>query len=918
MKETGAGAGRALPAAVRERAEWAVLALVLVVGACLGVWVCTDERRLAVAAESDRLSAQAVAVDEGLQRQLRATRHAMQQVRDAWDVRDGAASAALLRSLRPVLQGVDALMLLDARGKVVLASSVHARLPAGDAALVAALARTDDPGMLHAVRAAAPDMAGHGLWLVLPASESVGAPAHFVVAALQDDYFDGVMRSALAGEGMGGVLALAGGPALVYPAPGRGGRSRLPALLQSWLGGIPDGAQGAGRAELRADDGSDLLVVRHAIPADGLGLAPGLTVALGRDIGVLHAAWRRSAEWSLLVLAGAGLVGGMLLHHAQRRRRAWQALQRQQLREHADHARRLELALAGADLGLWELHLPDDAMVLDARAARMQGLDVDLPADEAIAWRRDIHPGDRATVDAALAGHLRGESAVFEATYRVRHRAGHWIWIRCRGEVVARDAQGLPLRLCGARLDVTPRMRQEAEIDRLQRHDALTGLPNRCLLKERLQRALESRRRDGQVAALVLLDLDHFKDFNDTLGHHLGDELLVRVAHRLRQVARAADTVARLGGDEFAVLIEGLGERHTDARRHAESFGNAMLHRLSRPYQLQGHQVHSTPSIGITLFDGSTGSMDELLQQADMAMYQAKSAGRNTVSVFEPAVRATIAANAQLQADLHQALHRGELLLHYQPIHDRRRAIVGVEALVRWRHPREGMVPPSRFIPVAEQSGLVLPLGDWVLAQACRQLRTWAGDPATAHLTVAVNVSARQLRQADFVAKVIETVQRAGARPTRLKLELTESMFLLDAEDVITKMATLKGYGIGFALDDFGTGYSSLSYLQRLPLDQLKIDQSFVRELPGNANGATIACAIIGLAHSLGLQVIAEGVETEAQMAFLLQNQCDAFQGYRLSRPGTAADVGLRLLPEPDAGSRHGPPPDPPVTASLP
>ncbi len=910
-------------------AQWGMLVLVLMSAAGLAWYAVASERGLALEAESDRLSAQARAVDMELQRQLRATRQAMEQLRRAWTAGDRTWSSALVRALRPMVmgQGPDALMVVDRRGGVVLSDSAHARAPLWDGALLAALTRMSDPDMVRVFSAAAPLQSAPGLWLVMPVAEDSGPPAHFVVAALNPDYFQGLPRSVTAVSGAAGALMLDTGAVLALSASGRVQASKLETMLQAWQGG--DAIRRMAHREpsmpslpetplqVQGDDGDASLVVRHAVDARPIGVANGFVVVLARDIGALSPSWRRLGWMHALTLLSAALAGGFALRRAQRGRRAWCRRQQQCDAARADHAQRMALALAGTGAGLWELHVPDDCLVLDARAAAMQGTrteagaDADMDADAAVqpgaVWRGDIHPDDRPQVEASLAGHLRGEAAAFDAEFRVRHREGHWIWIHCHGEAVERDAQGHARRVLGTRMDVTERRQQVAEIQRLTYHDGLTGLPNRRLLQARLVDALETGRREGQRGAVVFLNLDHFKDLNGTLGHPLGDALLVRVAHRLRQVTRDSDTVARVGGDEFVVLLEGLGTQHADARRHAESFGNAMLHRLSRPYHLLGRQIHNTPSIGIALFDGTCGDADQLLIQADLALCQARTEGRNTVGVFEPALQATIAANAQLQADLHQALHRGELMLYYQPIHDRQRCIVGVEALVRWRHPREGMVPPSRFIPVAEQCGLVLPLGDWVLEQACRQLHAWAARPATAHLTVAVNISARQLRQADFVAKVIETVQRSGAEPQRLKLELTESMFLFDAEDVITKIAALKQYGIGFALDDFGTGYSSLSYLQRLPLDQLKIDQSFVRELPANANGATIACAIIGLAHSLGLKVIAEGVETEAQMDFLLQNHCDAFQGYRLSTPGPVGDVERRLPTPPAMGERPGP-----------
>lgn len=464
-------------------------------------------------------------------------------------------------------------------------------------------------------------------------------------------------------------------------------------------------------------------------------------------------------------------------------------------------------------------------------------------------------------------------------------------WVYAVGMVVLVVVVGGMLRLAQTR---------RARWEDLIFYDSLTGLPNRRLLHQRLDRSLVASEERGQIGAIVFLDLDDFKSLNDTLGHDLGDQLLVCVSERLREVARGQDMVARLGGDEFVLLLESLGSNLGEARSNAEAFGRKLLQTLSHPFHLADRQIYSTPSLGITLFTGGASKLDDLLKQADMAMYQAKASGRNTLSFFEPEMQAQISANAQLQSDLHRALEREELLLYYQPILDRDRQVIGVESLVRWRHPEMGLVSPARFIPVAEQCGLILPLGDWVLEQTCRQLVAWSAHPSTAGLFAAVNISARQLSQPDFVVKVIETVHRTGASPSRLKLELTESMFLLDVEGVIEKMAALKSHGIGFSLDDFGTGYSSLCYLQRLPLDRLKIDKSFVSDLPDNANSATIGSAIIGLAHSLGLQVIAEGVENQGQLQFLLDGQCDAFQGYLFSPPLPLEELERHLAFSPD------------------
>ncbi|MDB5895702.1 MAG: sensor-containing diguanylate cyclase/phosphodiesterase, partial [Rhodoferax sp.] len=438
----------------------------------------------------------------------------------------------------------------------------------------------------------------------------------------------------------------------------------------------------------------------------------------------------------------------------------------------------------------------------------------------------------------------------------------------------------------GTGRDITERKLAEAEIERLAFYDALSELPNRRLLVRRLGQALSSSDRSGQFGALLFLDLDNFKDLNDTHGHAVGDTLLVQVARRLVDCVREGDTVARFGGDEFVVMLENVGSSLEEATTHVNAAARKIMEQLNQPYALGETRHHSTPSLGITLFAGHAHSVDELLQRADVAMYQAKAAGRNAMRFFDPDMQAAVAARSSLEADLRLGLSLQELQLYYQPVVDLASRITGVEALVRWRHPQRGMVSPADFIPMAEQTGLILPLGQWVLETACRQLAAWAGSPATARLTMSVNVSARQLRQTDFVVQVLAVLADTGADPARLKIELTESMLLTDVEEVIDKMTELKAHGVGFSLDDFGTGYSSLAYLKRLPLDQLKIDQSFVRDILANPNDAAIARTILALAHSLDLAAVAEGVETQGQRDFLAGNGCQAFQGYLFGRPG--------------------------------
>ncbi|MDP1733276.1 MAG: EAL domain-containing protein [Sulfuritalea sp.] len=505
----------------------------------------------------------------------------------------------------------------------------------------------------------------------------------------------------------------------------------------------------------------------------------------------------------------------------------------------------------------------------------------------------------------------RHDAAYYQRMWATLRESGYWqgeIWNRRKNgkiyaemltisSVVAPDGQ--VSNYIGTFSDISRNTEAEAEIHRLAFYDPLTQLPNRRLLLDRLQQAITASARNGREGALLFIDLDNFKTLNDTLGHDKGDLLLQQVAQRLNDSVREGDTVARLGGDEFVVMLEGLDTNPEDAAPQAKMVGEKILAALNEPYLLAQHKHHSTPSIGVTLFGGNQDTVDELLKRADFAMYQSKAAGRNTLRFFDPQMQAVVTARAGLEAEMRQALQHQQFLLYYQPQVDGAGKLTGVEALVRWKHPERGMVSPAEFIPLAEDSGLILPLGHWVLQTACSRLVSWASQPGMAHLTVAVNVSARQFHHVDFVEQVLAILEHTGADPRRLKLELTESLLLADVEDIIKKMTTLKANGVGFSLDDFGTGYSSLTYLKRLPLDQLKIDQSFVRDVLTDPNDAAIAKAIITLGQSLGLAVIAEGVETEGQRDFLASHGCNAYQGYLFGRPCAAADLAGATPPAP-------------------
>lgn len=491
----------------------------------------------------------------------------------------------------------------------------------------------------------------------------------------------------------------------------------------------------------------------------------------------------------------------------------------------------------------------------------------------------------------------RHDAAFYARMWESIRCTGSWqgeIWNRRKsGEVYAEwliitavlGADGEIINYVGTLTDITARKAAEEEIRYLAYYDPLTRLPNRRLLLDRLQQALASRARSGREGAVLFIDLDNFKDLNDTLGHDKGDLLLLQVAQRLSSCIREGDTLARLGGDEFVVMLEDLSQNMQEAANQVEIVGEKILAALSQTYTLSGHSYHSTSSIGATLFADHRNTIDELLKRADLAMYQAKAAGRNALRFFDPEMQAAVNARTALEADLREGLLHNQFLVYYQAQVDTHGKPSGVEALVRWQHPVRKLVSPVEFIPVAEETGLILPLGRWVLETACAQLTAWSRRPELAHLTIAVNVSSRQIRQPDFVEQVLEVLKNTGANPHRLKLELTESLLLDDVEQTISKMSLLKAHGVGFSLDDFGTGYSSLSYLKRLPLDQLKIDQSFVRDVLIDPNDAAIARTIVALAQNLGLTVIAEGVETEEQRDFLSKNDCKAYQGYLFSQP---------------------------------
>jgi diguanylate cyclase (GGDEF)-like protein/PAS domain S-box-containing protein len=549
------------------------------------------------------------------------------------------------------------------------------------------------------------------------------------------------------------------------------------------------------------------------------------------------------------------------------------------------------IARATSDV-VWDWNLEDDSVWASDSVEPVFGYTMADFSEPVRGWSDHIHPDERERVVRHIRSAIESSEEQWMDEYRFLRKDGSTALVLDRGYIL-RDAGGRATRMDGAMVDLTERRQAERRIEYLAYYDVLTQLPNRQLLMDRLQRALENCAQRRCTNALLFIDLDNFKSLNDTLGHAVGDQMLKQVAQRLSGTVSDHDTISRFGGDEYVALLEGMSADMERACAQARTVGERMLMTLRQPYQLDQYCHHSTASIGMVLFSDARDDIGELLKRADMAMYAAKAAGRNTLRLFNPGMQAALSARMALENDLRQAVRtcEREFDLHYQPQIGRDGQVAGVEALLRWRHPVRGMVSPVEFIPLAEETGLVLALGQWVLKKACDQLLAWADSPATAHIEVAVNVSARQFHHPQFVAQVLDVVAAAGIDARRLKLELTETSLLENVDDTVAKMNVLKTHGVSFALDDFGTGYSSLAYLKQLPLDMLKIDRSFVLDLLTNRNDAVIARTIIALGHSLGLRVLAEGVETAAQRDFLFEHGCDAYQGYLCARALPAAAV---------------------------
>lgn len=555
---------------------------------------------------------------------------------------------------------------------------------------------------------------------------------------------------------------------------------------------------------------------------------------------------------------------------------------------------RLDLALTSSSLALWDWDLKASRVYFNENWAEMLGdppRESTFPAEEVLMWS---HPDDREVFRAAIGNTAKGVSEEFDCEYRVPNAAGDWIWVHSRGKVTQRDAEGHARRMTGTSTNITKRKMAEERAEYLATRDPLTNLPNRVLLHDRLEQAVVNAARHQGQFAFMFIDLDRFKTINDSLGHHVGDELLKGVAARLTACVRASDTVARLGGDEFAVILEDLREDDDGVQQVAEK----MISAMGAPMLVEGQALNTSCSIGISLFPGDARDSATLMKNADAAMYYAKEKGRNNYQFFSSEMNTRAQERLSVENYLRLALRRQELVLHYQPrMNGVTGELVGMEALIRWQHPRRGLLTPDKFIDVAEDSGLIVPIGEWVIDTACAQVHAWR-SALKAGMRVSVNLSVGQFVNGERLYRAVEeAVRRNRIEPEALELELTESHLMQDIEEKAALLGRLGDLGVGLAIDDFGTGYSSLSYLKRLPVDSIKIDSSFVRDIGVDPNDEAIITAIVAMAHSLKLAVVAEGVETEAQLKALRALGCDEYQGFLESAALPAAEFEKRYRP---------------------
>ncbi|SEL96401.1 PAS domain S-box-containing protein/diguanylate cyclase (GGDEF) domain-containing protein [Syntrophus gentianae] len=563
---------------------------------------------------------------------------------------------------------------------------------------------------------------------------------------------------------------------------------------------------------------------------------------------------------------------------------------------------RYALASLAANDGLWDWNLLTKEVHFSSRWKGLLGYKEEEIGTGIEEWLNRIHPDDSEQVKVEINSHIEGLNAHFINEHRMRHKDGSYRWILSRG-IAVREETGIAYRMAGSHTDISARKFAEEQLQHDAFYDGLTGLPNRALFMDRLNNALRRTRRVPDfTCAVFFLDLDRFKMINDSLGHLAGDAVLVETARRLEKCARPGDTTARLGGDEFVMLFEDI-KNEENAKAIAERIQKAFM----EPFRVSEAELVSTPSIGIALGSSEYLHAEDLLRDADITMYQAKALGRGRCEVFSPAMRLRAVALVRLEADLRAALERDEFHIHYQPIVSLKDSrIVGMEALLRWQHPHQGLIAPSDFIPLAEDTGLILPMGEWVLRTACGHLKTWL-DNGVPPLRLAVNISPVQLKDPGFTDMVTTVIKESGIKPDNLELEITETVLMEQTSSIVEVLLKLKAFGIHISLDDFGTGYSSLNYLQNLPIDTLKIDRSFIRKLFFNQEQPKIIETILTLGNNLGMEVIAEGIETTEQLKKLQAMKCRQGQGFFFSRPMDESAAASLLSSFPGAKTKVAP-----------
>lgn len=866
-------------------AEWLfVLFALLTLGSYLSYSAYEDYQRTE-RDERMRLAQQASIVEHNLVPQLEAANQALLSIIEdlpRWQ-KEKDISLRLnrrLNVLNDIILGVRTLLVVDARGEIIASSNASALgSRVSDRDWFGLAQGKNSPQTLYLTAPFKSLVSATSVAMVRSIAGPKGEFSGAVFAALHPDFAKVLLSSVVYTPDTLASLIHANGTVFASTKDTLVGQDiGVPGSLFSRH---RDSAQSSSvLVGLASVTGVKRIIAYRTIQPASMGMNTYLVVGVARNFDAVFAPWRAGAALAAGIFGTLALaaIGGLALYQRVRVRNAAAKLR-------ADSA----LVLSEQKFSTAFSSAPIAVSIATLREGRM--IDINRNYEHDFGWRPEDLVGKTA-IEAGLWAHpaMRAPWAltIRQKGFLIDYET---VWMHKNGQPRQISMSAALTEIHGEACvlvyitDITERKLAEEKINALAFYDQLTHLPNRLLMLDRLKQAMTLGERSDYFGALLFIDLDHFKVLNETLGHDAGDVLLQQVAQRLSQCVREGDTVARVGGDEFVVILASLSTSKEDSAAATEKVAEKMLTELNQVHQLGGTAHHSAASVGMTLFQGQATSVDDLLKQAELAMYRTKETGRNAMRFFDPEMETAVLKHVALEKSLRMALQSKEFVLHYQPLLVGDGQLTGAEALVRWQHPQRGMVSPAEFIPMAEETGLIVPLGLWVLETACAQLAQWADRPERAHLTIAVNVSAHQFHQNDFIDHVLGALKLTGANAHRLKLELTESLLVSNVEDTVEKMFALKVKGVEFSLDDFGTGYSSLTYLKRLPLAQLKIDQSFVRDVLVDPNDAAIAKTIVALAQSLGLAVIAEGVETQAQKDFLASHGCHAYQGYLFSKP---------------------------------